>query len=217
VLPLTALTIYSAEEIKEAIQKVLQQEDPEFRSKEQERAVTAVLNLDTLLVVVLPTSSRKSLPFMLAASLPDPSITILVALFNTLLYNYIKQLKVSQVDYIIWFYRQIQYAPLVVVSTDHSIGSGFIIYRHMLGKQLQQVVIDKGYLTFTASDYRQKLQSLYYLQALGAPTVVLTTTLPPSRIQELVEAISIQNPIVIRYSTVRPNICYIVQHCPGQS
>jgi hypothetical protein len=61
----------------------------------------------------------------------------------------------------------------------------------MLGKQLQQVIIDEGYLTFTASDYWQKLQLLYYLQVLGAPTVVLTAILPPSRIQELVEAISI--------------------------
>jgi len=54
-----------------------------------------VLNLDTLLVVVLPTSSRKSLLFILAASLPDPSMTILVALFNALLHDYIKRLKVS--------------------------------------------------------------------------------------------------------------------------
>jgi superfamily II DNA helicase RecQ len=95
VLPLTVPTIYLAKEIKEAIQKVLQQEDPEFRSEEQEQAVTAVLNLDTLLVVVLPTGSRKSLLFILATSLPDPGITILVALFNTLLHKYIKQLKVS--------------------------------------------------------------------------------------------------------------------------
>jgi superfamily II DNA helicase RecQ len=217
VLPLTAPTVYSAEEIREAMRKVLQQEDPEFRSEEQEQAVAAVLNLDTPLVVVLPTGGRKSLPFMLAASLPDPGVTILVALFNALLHDYMKQLNISQVDHVIWFHRQTRYAPLVVVSADYSVGSGFIMYGHMLGKRLQQVVIDKGHLTFTASDYRQKLRSLYYLQALGTPTVVLTAILPPSRIQELVEAMSIQNPIVIRYSTVRPNIRYLVQRCPGQS
>jgi superfamily II DNA helicase RecQ len=217
VLPLTAPTVYSAEEIKDAIQRVLQQEDPEFRSEEQERAVAAVLNLDTPLVVVLPTGGRKSLPFMLAASLPDPGVTILVALFNALLHDYMKRLKVSQVDHVVWFHGQTRYAPLVVVSADHSVGSGFITYRYMLGKRLRRIVIDEGYLTFTASDYRQKLRSLYHLRALGAPTVVLTATLPPSRMQELVEAISIQNPIVIRCSTVRPNICYMVQRCPGQS
>ena len=69
VLPLTAPTVYSTEEIREAMQKVLKQDEPEFRSVEQERAVAAVLNLDTPLVVVLPTGGGKSLPFMLVASL----------------------------------------------------------------------------------------------------------------------------------------------------
>ena len=96
-------------------------------------------------------------------------------------------------------------------------GSDFITYGYTLGKRLRQVVIDEGHLTFTASDYRRKLRSLYHLQALGAPMVVLTATLPPSRMQELVEAMSIQNPIVIWCSTVRPNIRYMVQHCPSQS
>jgi superfamily II DNA or RNA helicase len=217
VLPLTAPTVYSAEEIKDAMRRVLQQEDPEFRSEEQERAVAAVLNLDTPLVVVLPTGGGKSLPFMLAASLPDPGVTILVAPFNALLHDYVKRLKVSQVDHVVWFHGQTRYAPLVVVSADHSVGSGFITYGHMLGKRLRRIVIDEGHLTFTASDYRRKLRSLYHLRALGAPTVVLTATLPPSRMQELVEAMSIQNPMVIRCSTVRPNIRYMVQRCPGQS
>jgi hypothetical protein len=48
---------------------VLKQDEPEFRSIEQERAMAAVLNLNTPLVVVLPTSRGKSLLFMLVASL----------------------------------------------------------------------------------------------------------------------------------------------------
>jgi shikimate kinase len=59
VLPLTAPTVYSVEQVREAMQKVLKQEEPEFRSKEQERAVAAVLNLDTPLVVVLPTGGGR--------------------------------------------------------------------------------------------------------------------------------------------------------------
>lgn len=41
-----------------------------------------------------------------------------------------------------------------------------------------------------------------HLRVLGRPTVVLTATLPLSRIHELVNALSIQNLIVIQYSTV---------------
>ena len=217
VLPLTAPMVYSVEQVREAMRKVLKQDEPEFRSEEQERAVAAVLNLDTPLVVVLPTGGGKSLPFMLAASLPDPGVTILVAPFKALLFDYVKRLKLSEVDHVLWYHGQTRYAPLVVVSADHCGGSDFITYGHMLGRKLRRVVIDEGHLSFTASDYRQKLRTLYHLRVLGRPTVVLTATLPPSRMHELVEALSIQNPIVIRCSTVRPNIRYMVQRCPGQT
>lgn len=60
-----------------------------------------MLNLDTLLVVVLPTGRGKSLLFMLVASLPDPGVTILVAPFNALLYDYVKQLKLSEVNHVL--------------------------------------------------------------------------------------------------------------------
>jgi superfamily II DNA helicase RecQ len=93
--------VYSVEQVRRAIQTVLNQEEPAFRTKEQEQAVTAVLNLDTPLVIVLPTGGGKTLPFMLAASLPDPGVTILVAPFNALLHDYIKRLKLSKVDHVL--------------------------------------------------------------------------------------------------------------------
>jgi superfamily II DNA or RNA helicase len=217
VLPLTAPMVYSVEQVKRAMQTVLNQEEPEFRSQEQERAVAAVLNLDTPLVVVLPTGGGKTLPFMLAASLPDPGVTILVAPFSALLHDYVKRLKLSKVDHVVWHHGQTRYAPVVVVSADHSVCSDFLTYGHVLGKRLRRVVIDECHLTFTASEYRPKLRSLYHLRALGAPTVLLTATLPPTRVHELLDALSVQNPMIIRCSTVRPNIRYMVQRCPAQA
>jgi superfamily II DNA or RNA helicase len=217
VLPLTAPMVYSVEQVRRAMQMVLNQEEPAFRSAEQERAVAAVLNLDTPLVIVLPTGGGKTLPFMLAASLPDPGVTILVAPFNALLHDYVKRLKLSKVDHVLWYHGQTQFAPVVIVSADHCGLSGFITYGHVLGKRLRRVVIDECHLTFTASDYRKKLRSVYHLRALGAPTVLLTATLPPTRVHELLDAVSVQNPMVIRCSTVRPNIRYMVQRCPVQA
>ena len=46
--------------------------------------------------------------------------------------------------------------------------------------------------------------------------VLLTATLPPTRVYELVEAMSIQNSIIIRRSTVQPNSWYMVQRCPNK-
>jgi superfamily II DNA helicase RecQ len=93
--------VYSVEQVRRAMQTVLNQEEPAFRTEEQERAVAAVLNLDTLLVIVLLTGRGKILLFMLAASLPDPGVMILVAPFNALLYDYIKRLKLSKVDHVL--------------------------------------------------------------------------------------------------------------------
>ena len=142
VLPLTAPTVYSTEEIREAMQKVLKQEEPKFRSEEQERAVSAVLNLDTPLVVVLPTGGGKSLPIMLAASLRNPGVTILVAPFTALLRDYIKRLKLSSIDHVVWDHGKTRWAPVVVVSTDHSVCSDFTTYAFMLGhRKLLTLVI----------------------------------------------------------------------------
>ena len=63
--------------------------------------MATVLNLDTPLVVVLPTSRGKSLPFMLVASLRDPGVIILVALFTALLKDYVKRLKLGNVYHIV--------------------------------------------------------------------------------------------------------------------
>ena len=106
----------------------------------------------------------------------------------------------------------------MVVSADHSVCSDFTTYGFMPGnrKLLRRVVIDECHLTYTASDYRQKLRHLHHLRVLGVSMVLLTATLPPTRVHELIDAMSIQNPIIIRRSTVRPNIRYMVQRCPSK-
>jgi hypothetical protein len=113
--PLTALVVYSVE---------------------QEQAVTVVLNLDRPLVIVLPTSRGKTLPFIFTASFLDPGVTILVALFNVLLHDYIKRLKLSKVNHVLLYYVQTQFTPIVTISPDHCGQSDFIAYGHVLSMRL---------------------------------------------------------------------------------
>jgi superfamily II DNA helicase RecQ len=215
-LPLMAPAVYSTEEIREAMQKVLNMEEPEFRSEEQARRVDAVLRLDTPLVLVLPTGGGKSLPFMLAASLRNPGVTILVATFNALAKDYVKRLELADIDQVVWDHGQTRWAPIIVVSAGHSVSTGFLTYASMVQKRLRRVIIDECHLAFTASDYRRKLSYLHHLLVLGKPMVLLTATLPPTRVHELMEAMEIQNPIIIRRSTVPPNIRYMVQRCSNK-
>jgi hypothetical protein len=69
---------------------------------------------------------------MLAASLPDPGVTILVAPFNALLHDYVKRLKLSEVDHVLWYHGHRRWAPLVV-SADQSVCTDFTTYGFKLG------------------------------------------------------------------------------------
>jgi len=50
---------------------------------------------------MLPTGGRKSLLFILATSLKDLGVTILVALFNALIKDYVKRLKLADINYVV--------------------------------------------------------------------------------------------------------------------
>jgi superfamily II DNA helicase RecQ len=219
VLPLTTVPIYSGEEIREGLKKVLNQAEPEFRSDEQREAVFAALDQQTPLIVVLPTGGGKTLTFTLPAILRDPGVSIVVAPFNALEKDYVRRLRLANIEHVVWHHGETRYAPVVVVSADRAATTGFITYGSMLRKRklLRRVVLDECHLSFTASDYRPKLRQLGHLQVLRCPIILLTATLPPIRLDELREVMHISDFRMIRTSTVRANIRYMVRRCPNKS
>jgi len=219
VLPLNNTPIYSDAEIQEGLKQVLNQEDPKFRSDEQKIAVFAALEQQTPLIVVLPTGGGKTLTFTIPAVLRDPGVSIVVAPFNALEKDYVRRLRLAHIQHIVWHHGEVGYAPVVVVSADRAASTDFITYGFMLRKRklLRRVVLDECHLSFTASDYRPKLRQLGHLQVLRCPMILLTATLPPSRLEELREVMHISDFRLIRASTIRPNIRYAVRRCPNKS
>jgi superfamily II DNA helicase RecQ len=67
--------------IHRALQQVLGKQDVSFRLIEQEQALHAVLDKQTPLVVVLPTSGGKSLLFTLPACIEERGVTVVVVLY----------------------------------------------------------------------------------------------------------------------------------------
>jgi superfamily II DNA helicase RecQ len=210
---------YSEEEIYEGLKKVLNQEEPKFRSNEQKEAVFAALDQQSPLIVVLPTGGGKTLTFTLPAVLRDPGVSIIVAPFNALEKDYVRRLRLGNIEHVVWHHGETRYAPIVVISADRAASTGFITYASMLRKRrlLRRVVVDECHLSFTASDYRPKLRQLGHLQVLRCPMILLTATLPPVRLNELREVMNISDFPMIRMSTVRPNIRYMVRRCPDKS
>jgi len=101
VLPLTTVPVYSGEDIQEGLKKVLNQEEPEFRSDKQREAVFAALDQQTPLIVVLPTRGGKTLTFTLPAILRDPGVSIVVAPFNALEKDYVRRLRLAHIEHVV--------------------------------------------------------------------------------------------------------------------
>ena len=215
VLSISTHPHYSAAEIQDGLVRVFNQPDAKFRSSQQEEAVMAAIELQTPLVVILPTGGGKTLTFTLGAVLRDPGVTIVVAPFKALTRSYTKRLQESQIPHVVWHHGEARYAPVVVVSADVAVSSGFITYASMLKtrKLLRRIVLDECHLTYTASDYRVRLDSLQHLHVLRCPMILLSATLPPARMGELKDAMILRDFRVVRMKTARPNIRYTVQRC----
>jgi hypothetical protein len=165
-------------------------------------------------VVVLGTGSGKSLIFLTGAALSEAATTILILPTVALRNDMIGKLRKFGIKHHTWSPGSSRSAPLVIMAAEAACTSTFLDYARMLTDHqlLDRVVIDECHLTITASEYRESMVQLgWYVGQLTTQTVWLTATLPPI----MQDAFYLQNklvrPDVVRESTNRPNIRYIVQ------
>jgi hypothetical protein len=104
--------------VHRALQQVLGKQDVGFRSIEQERAVYAVLDKQTPLVVVLPTGGGKSLLFTLPACIEETGVTVVVVPYRALIEDLVQRIRDCGVDCIEWKHGESNPASVVVVSAD---------------------------------------------------------------------------------------------------
>ena len=206
------------EDLKQAMQKALGCQTVEFRSKEQESAMKAIMDGETPLIIILPTGGGKSLLFMVPGCLKEPGITIVVAPFRALVNDLVNRLKRMGIDCLEWTGRENNAAAIVVVSADIAGSLGFLTYASLLKRQglLKRMFIDECHLIFTSSDYRPKLAKLKDLRAVGCQMILMTATLPPLLEYQLEESMLVSLGRYIRASTVRENIRYMVRQCKGE-
>ena len=205
--------------VHRALQQVLGKRDVGFRSIEQERALYAVLDKQTPLVVVLPTGGGKSLLFTLPACIEERGVTVVVVPYRALIEDLVGRIRDCGVDCMEWKHGESNPASVVVVSADIAgditSNGNFLGYARLLkGKGLlQRIVVDECHLLFTARHWRANLLKVKNLRLLGCPVVLLTATLPPVQEGELEASMLARNATYIRASTVRPNARYFVSWC----
>ncbi|KAL1582281.1 hypothetical protein WHR41_09167 [Cladosporium halotolerans] len=164
-------------------------------------------------VVILPTGAGKSLLFMLPCTLANAGITILIVPLVSLHGDMLRRIKELSIDHLEWHPGETREAALVLVSAEAASSKDFIKYaRRLIAEQkLDRIVVDECHLTVIAAEYRPSIVELTAIRSLRTQFVYLTATLPPSMRAEFEERNYLHHPTVIRASSNRPNILYVVR------
>ena len=208
---------WSAAALLKGARKLYGDEALKWKSAEQERAMTTVMSWTEQVIAILPTGAGKSMLFMLPCTLPEAGVTILVVPLVSLRGDLLRRVRELNIDYLVWTLGEVRDAPLVFVTVEAACTKQFMAYARKLAATqcLDRVVVDECHLTITASGYREAMVDLALIRQLRTQFVYLTATLPPSMQSAFEEQNNLLNPKVVRASTNRPNLFYLVQKATG--
>ncbi|WKT53608.1 Helicase superfamily 1/2, ATP-binding domain [Fusarium oxysporum f. sp. vasinfectum] len=196
--------------------------DLQLRRPGQRDALLATVGLHApeQVVVVLATGSGKTLIFMVGAALEGSATTILILPTVALSGNMLGRLDKVALKHYIWHPGSRRSAPIVIVSAEAACTESFLEYANQLcsRQQLDRIVVDECHLTITAGSYRRSMSQLAWrVRQIRTQTIWLTATLPPVYQELFIEHNKLVRPHVIRESTNRPNIRYIMRRDMGQA
>jgi superfamily II DNA or RNA helicase len=211
---------YSAADLLAVARRLYNAPDMQLRVPGQRDGLLAVMGPHPAeqVVLVIGTGSGKSLIFMVGASVADARTTILVLPMVILRGDMLRRCHLIGIRPLIWSVDCKQSASLVIVSAEAVCTETFLDYaRGLVSRQkLDRIVIDEGHLTITTSDYRPCMAQLgWHIRQIRTQTVWLTATLPPVMQEQFIEHNKLVKPRVIRESTNRSNIKYMVSRETG--
>jgi hypothetical protein len=113
-------------------------------------------------VLVIGTSSGKTLVVMIGAAIVDTRTIILVLPIVTLRGDILRRFHEIGIRPLIWSVNCQRSASLVIMLAEATCTQGFLKYYYILvsKQKLDRIIIDKGHLTITASDYRPCMAQL---------------------------------------------------------
>jgi superfamily II DNA helicase RecQ len=195
------------------LRKLYQNEEIQWKSAEQEQALTVIMSWTEQVVAILPTGAGKTALVMVPCTLPDAGITVLVLPLVSLRGDLLRRIQELGIDHLEWLPGERREASLVLISVEAASTKDFLKYAQSLVTQqkLDRIVIDECHLTVTAAEYRPSIVELAVVRSLRTQFVYLTATLPPSMQAEFEERNHLMRPVIIRSSSNRPNIFYVVR------
>jgi superfamily II DNA helicase RecQ len=144
------------------MKKLHNRQEIEWKSADQERAVTMIMSWTEQVVVILLIGAGKSLLFMLPCTLPDAGITIFVVPLVALREDLIRRLRELRIDHMEWLPGEKRESGLVLVTVETASTRDFFKYARTLVSQqkLDRIEVDECHLTITAAGYRLSIVDL---------------------------------------------------------
>lgn len=167
------------------------------------------------LVIVLPTSSGKSVLIFSVAAMTKQQTVIVVVPFAALVDDIIERGQAAGLQCEEWIDETSghELQQLIVVSADRAVQGTFLHYAKglELDGQLAHVFFDECHVVFTDTSYRERLRHLWTLRYLNCPFTGLTATLMVELEDVLRERLCIDNADIFRRPTARKTIRYQVR------
>ena len=185
-----------------------------FRGKQRE-ALTAIMNNQSPVLVIMGTGAGKSLLFQLPAHSQKSGTTVVVVPLKTLERSLHERCRKAGISSIMWDKGQAdRMAQVVFVQPESAVGTRFNQYLNRLEGlgQLDRIVIDECHTVLQSGpDFRPKMREAgAMLGGRGKQMIFLTATLAPASEAEFFKIMRMDPVRPIRGVTTRPNIRYSV-------
>lgn len=191
------------------------------QSEGQAAALELVHNPPRTSIIVLPTSSGKSVLFLTVAAMVQQQTVIVVVPYAALVDDIIDRGRQAGLNCEEWLDQSSggEMQQLVVVSADRAVGEGFGHYAKGLeiNRQLAHMFFDEAHVAFTDTSYRERLRELWKLRYMDCPFTCLTATLMPELEEVLRDRLLIPSAKLFRRSTARRTIRYGVRDCRDEA
>lgn len=199
-------------DLKLELQRLLGPE-ANFRTLQQP-ILQAIIQNQSPILVILPTSAGKSLLFMLPAASHPGGVTVVIVPLTSLQGNLQERCQKLGIPTAQWKtnLRPIT-ASLILVTPEAAMTKRFQAYLDSLQAlaRLDRIIIDKCHTILEGNlKFRPKLRELGGLSLRGIQTIYLTATLPIDNEKPFLSAVntSIKDITIFQASTTRSNISY---------
>lgn len=198
------------------LRRFLNNNEAQFKSKEQEMAVVHSCNSTDDALVVLSTGAGKSLVFMLPAYIQKEKVSIVIVPLLALQQDLIKRCEDAGLQACLWNAKDVAGTLVVVVSAEHLSSAKYVAFVRQLyaTNKIHAIFVDEAHLVLLWQTFRESLRNIRNFirpESVQVPVIALTATAPPAIEKEIAFSCGLSRFKIIRQETSRCNIRYQVK------